>query len=236
MAQQLPLNLTLRPSDPRDTLVCGPANAEARAALADPRRWRGGALALVGPCGSGKSHLARAWAAEQGALLVSAMDAAVHQSATCDLAQTILDAVHAGQALVMDAADGLAPRALYQLLNAARRDAAAAVLLTSRREPREWPAAAEIPDVASRLQALPVAFLQPPSDEEFVDVLRTVFQRRGVLVEDTFISYVHARIERSYGAAAALADALDARALAARRPVTRALAQAYFSEVEQTHG
>ena len=50
-----------------ETLVVAEANRDAARLLTGWRDWPGGALALVGPKGSGKTHLALAWALEAGA-------------------------------------------------------------------------------------------------------------------------------------------------------------------------
>ena len=50
-----------------DTLVLAEANADAATLLTGWRNWPGGALALAGPPGSGKTHIALTWALEAGA-------------------------------------------------------------------------------------------------------------------------------------------------------------------------
>ncbi|MEJ0059165.1 MAG: hypothetical protein WDM79_06165 [Terricaulis sp.] len=50
-----------------ETLVVTAANRDAAQLLTEWQSWPGGALALVGPKGSGKTHLALAWAMETGA-------------------------------------------------------------------------------------------------------------------------------------------------------------------------
>src|SRR5688572_18834726 len=49
------------------TLVVSEANRDAANLLTGWRAWPNGALALTGPKGSGKTHLALAWALEAGA-------------------------------------------------------------------------------------------------------------------------------------------------------------------------
>ena len=50
-----------------ETLVVTEANHDAAHLLTQWRAWPGAALALVGPSGAGKTHLALAWALEAGA-------------------------------------------------------------------------------------------------------------------------------------------------------------------------
>ena len=64
MARQLRLRLGRDGQSPTfDAFVRGPSNAGAVAAVEAWPGWLGGCLAVVGPKGVGKSHLARAWAA-----------------------------------------------------------------------------------------------------------------------------------------------------------------------------
>lgn len=64
MGRQLRLELerALRPT--RSEFVVSACNAEAVGALERPSEWPGSALALVGPAGAGKSHLAAIWRAQ----------------------------------------------------------------------------------------------------------------------------------------------------------------------------
>ena len=68
MTRQLRLELGRAPSHRRDEFIVSDANAEAVRALDAWPAWHGGVLALVGPPGSGKTHLAKTWAARAGAV------------------------------------------------------------------------------------------------------------------------------------------------------------------------
>ena len=70
MTRQLRLKLRRPVSFAREDFVRGPSNAQARLALDAWPTWPGGALALFGPAGVGKSHLARGWAAAAGAVVL----------------------------------------------------------------------------------------------------------------------------------------------------------------------
>jgi chromosomal replication initiation ATPase DnaA len=117
-----------------------------------------------------------------------------------------------------------APRdeeALFHAWNAARPDAP--LLLVARKPPRDWPVA--LPDLASRLAATPTVSIAPPDDALLGAVILKRFRDRGVSVGADVVAYLVSRIERSFAAAAQTVEALDAAALAERRPVTVPLAR-----------
>ncbi len=228
-ARQLPLDFPLLSTDITAIDVRGPATEEAHAALSGWRAWPVHALALIGPEGAGKTHMARLWAQDVGA--------SMHPDASVQALNAARAAIETGERAIVDNADAAAAdaphaEALFAVLNAARHAPNSALLLTGRSAPHAWPVAGVLRDLASRLTALARAELQPPTDEELAAALRKMFAVRGVEVDETFISYVHARIERSFAAAAALVDALDRHALAAGARVTRSLASAYFFDHE----
>src|SRR5665213_2699231 len=70
MARQLRLGLRRPTAHTRDSFIRGASNAEAVAAIDAWPRWPGGTLALTGPEGVGKTHLARAWAASAKAVVL----------------------------------------------------------------------------------------------------------------------------------------------------------------------
>ena len=176
-------------------------------------RWPGGCLALIGPAGSGKSHLARAWAQDAGAAVVLASD---------DKALSKLDPARVRPVAVEDADRGGADELLFHLLNRAELDEGG-LLLTARTPPSAWPI--QLPDLRSRLNALTVAELPPPDDIILEGVLRKFFRERNVRPADDLISYLTRRIERSVPYALSLVERLDDLADAEGRPVTRALAR-----------
>jgi chromosomal replication initiation ATPase DnaA len=86
-----------------------------------------------------------------------------------------------------------------------------------------------LPDLVSRLRALPVVELAAPDDTLLRAVLVKLFVDRQLAVDESLIRYLVARIERSFAAARAAVAALDREALRQRRPVTRALAAELFA-------
>ena len=215
MAEQLTFALPAKPALGRADFLISPSNATAVAQIAGWRDWPLGKLALIGPPGSGKTHLAHVWAAETGARIIAAADLP-------DLDPGTL--AEAG-AIALDGAD--APleaegeTALFHLHNLLAQSGGR-LLLTAATPPARWPIA--LPDLASRMQATATAEIGPPDDALLAALLVKLFADRQVTVPPTLIPYLVTRMERSFAAARTLVAALDAAALAEGRAVSRALA------------
>ena len=167
---------------------------------------------LIGPEGSGKTHLAHIWAEAAGAVIVPSAGLAGE-----DLAGL------SGSAVVVEDAQriGSAEAALFHLHNLVRA-AGKTLFLTADRPPRDW--GLGLADLLSRMQAAPVARLEGPDDALLSAVLVKLFADRQLKVAPNLIPYLVSRMPRSVGAARALVAALDDRALAAGKPITRQLA------------
>ena len=74
MAEQLTFDLASRPSLTRGDFFVSEANQLAVARLDAPETWQNSKLVLVGPEGSGKTHLAHVWAEATGSVLIQAND------------------------------------------------------------------------------------------------------------------------------------------------------------------
>ncbi len=95
-------------------------------------------------------------------------------------------------------------------------------LLSPRRAPGELEVT--LPDLRSRLRALPVVAIEPPDEALLKSVLVKHFTDRQLAVEPHVISYIALHMDRSMEAAAAIVAEIDRRSLASHRKVTRALA------------
>ena len=210
--RQLALALPHAESFAREDFLVGAPNEAALALIERWPDWPDRALALIGPEGAGKSHLAAIWADSAGARRISARA----------LGETDLMASLATGALVIeDAPARLDERALFHLLNLIR-DEAAFLLITAQTAPARWSVA--LPDLASRLRAVPTVSLSAPDDTLLRAVLVKLFADRQLDVDGNLVSYLATRIERSFAAARAAVERLDREALRLKRPVTRALA------------
>jgi chromosomal replication initiation ATPase DnaA len=211
--RQLALALPHAESLARDNFLAGPANAAGIGLVDAWPEWPSRTMLVVGPEGSGKSHLAAIWAQHAGA-----------RSTTAHLlsADNVPGALATGALVVEDLrARQFDERALFHLLNLAREDEAY-VLITARTPPLAFEI--ELRDLRSRLRALPVVTLGEPDDQLFRALIIKYCADRQMAVDEAVVSYLSTRIERSYAAARQAVALLDTEALRQGRPVTRALA------------
>jgi chromosomal replication initiation ATPase DnaA len=209
--RQLAFDLPSIQAMTRADFLVAPSNALALQTIEGWQDWPGRKLLLIGPEAAGKTHLVHVWA--------TLADAVILQGEA--LAKTDI-APLSGRAVAVDNADriGKAETDLFHLHNLVT--ASGALLLTARTPPRDW--GLHLPDLVSRMQATPIAQLDAPDDALLSAVLVKLFADRQVAVPPNLIPYLLSRMPRSIAAARALVADLDARALAAGRPITRALA------------
>lgn len=212
MPRQLALGFDHRPSLSGDDFLVAPCNAEAVAWLDRWPDWRLPALAVYGPSGCGKTHLAQVFMARTGAPAVT-----VEALRTIEAPRLLGDAP---ACLIEDAEAVLAAgveAAVLHLFNTVG-EAGRHLLLTARRPPARW--AVGLADLRSRLNAAAVVAIGAPDDALLAAVLVKLFADRQLRVEGEVISFMLARMERSFDAARRLVAALDAAALAGRRNLT----------------
>ncbi len=212
MAQQLILDLPVRTSLDRGDFFVSEVNQLALARLAEPATWPNGKLALVGPEGAGKTHLAHIWAEQEGARLMQPPDLEG------------LDIGNLDESVALDDADRIesgAERALFHLHN---RVAASGncLLLTARRAPHHWKVG--LPDLKSRMEASDIVRIDAPDEALLSAVLMKLFADRQNTVTPSAIRWLTKHLDRSFAEAQRIVAEIDARALAERRKVTRGLA------------
>jgi len=175
--------------------------------LDDWPNWHGGCLALVGPEGSGKTHLGRAWSERVGAVVLDPN--------STDLTTAV------GRPVLVDDAHKALPETLFHLINMA--GSGGGLLLTAPTPPISW--STDLPDLRSRLNALPVAQIGEPDDVVLEGVLRKFFRERNIRPTEDVYPYLMWRIERSVRVAREIVARLDEAADAEQREITRALAR-----------
>jgi chromosomal replication initiation ATPase DnaA len=173
-----------------------------------PEAWPNRKLALIGPAGSGKTHLARLFAAQTGAQGVSAADI------TPDMP------LPTGP-LVVEDADQLSPIGeewVFHAHNVLAREGHA-FLVTAQTPAARWPLT--LPDLASRLAAATSVKIENPDDALLTAVLLKHFADRQLSPAPDAVSYLIKHIPRSFEAVRDIVATLDKQALAQSKPITR---------------
>ena len=207
--RQLVLDLPHRQALGRDDFLVARSNAAAVAMIDHWPDWPSHAALLVGPPGSGKTHLVEVWRQRSNATRVQAEDVRVENAP---------ELLRSGAVAIEDAGKLLDEKALFHLLNLARQQSGS-VLITAQSRPEQWKT--ELPDLLSRLRAIPVLEILPPDDALLRGVLVKLFFDRQIAAEESTVSFMLTRMPRSLGAARLLVAEIDRRALEERAEVTR---------------
>ncbi len=212
-ASQLVLDLPVNAVLTREDFFVSPTNQAAVCLIDAWPAWHQAWAMIVGPAGSGKTHLAKVWAARAGARVLRLQDLRVED----------VPLLLGRKALAVECNDGrdFDEAALFHLINLASQDQCH-VLMTARIPPALWVLTRQ--DLESRLKAIPLAELQEPDDSLLHAVMAKLFRDRQVAVDPAVITYLTARMERSLDCAETLVDRLDRAALERKRPITTRLA------------
>ena len=221
--KQLTFDLPLDPRFGAEDFLVSPSNEQAYGQIESWPDWPDTILVLVGPRGSGKSHLASIWATNAHAWNIDAteitQDKVPHLVSNGALAIEDMDRGERDEA------------ALFHLLNLAR-EKRAFLLITSETLPDRW--SLRTPDLLSRLRLAPSVALEAPDDALLKAVLVKLFVDRQLVVDTSVVDYIALRIERSLAKASELVALLDREALSRGRRVSRAIAAEILGAAQET--
>jgi chromosomal replication initiation ATPase DnaA len=207
-SQQLPLSFEARRSYARADFVPGASNEAALAFVDAWPDWPARTCAIAGPLGSGKTHLAEIWRAAANAIVIEPQA----------VADELVAAMEGGRAILLDDADGVRNgKAFFHLLNFVNQSGGW-LLMTGREAPVRWPA--DVPDLHSRLTAVPAVDLQAPDEALLARVLLKLFADRQLKLPENLIDYLVPRLERSFAEAERLVDLIDTLALQQKRNIS----------------
>lgn len=218
MPEQLGFDLPSVPALGRADFLIAPSNA---IALAMIENMQSDKLVLTGPDGSGKTHLVHVWAKAKDATIIPAT------TITAEKVPSIAQGCVAVEDVPNIADDPRAQTALFHLYNLVLAEGHM-LLLTGRPPMRDW--GLTLPDLASRIAAAPAVALEAPDDALLSAVLAKLFADRQLTPKADLIPYLIRRMDRSFAAAGALVDRLDAASLAQKRPISRTLAAALLDK------
>lgn len=207
-ALQYAFAMPLVPSYAEEDFIVADSNREAHA-LVTHTALSVGIIAISGPRGAGKTHLAHIYARYFDTRFVP------HE----ELGRVTADAIlgHAAALVLEDVERVRADEALAQLINEVHARGRR-MLITS--GVKLAGLTTERPDLASRLRAAHEVVIRPPDDMLMQALLIKGFADRQVRVGEEVVAYLVRRLERSAPAVAMAVERLDARAMQVRGPIT----------------
>jgi chromosomal replication initiation ATPase DnaA len=207
--EQLVLDLAHREAMGREDFLVTGSNAAAVELIDQWPHWPAQGAILIGPEGSGKTHLVEAWRQRSGAERLTSGSLAI-ENAPALLAK--------GALAIEDAAPGIPETALFHVMNLARQQRAS-LLLTSQTTHDAWKLA--LPDLVSRLKTLPNVRIMAPDDQLLRAVLVKQFSDRQISIDEASLNFILTRMPRSLAAARQLVAEADRRGLAEKAEITR---------------
>jgi chromosomal replication initiation ATPase DnaA len=210
---QLSLDLGHRASFSGENFLIAPCNQAAVAWLDRWPDWPGPGLAVYGPPGCGKTHLAHVFQAGAKARLLAPADLGRAEPPHL---------VREARAVALDGEAPLPERALLHLYNYIAENRGH-LLLLSRQPPARW--SVHLPDLASRLSAMPAVAIEPPDEVLASALLVKLFADRQLAVAPEVVAYLTPRLDRSFEALRRFVDLIDEESLARHRNITLPLAR-----------
>ncbi len=220
-SEQLLLDLPHRVALGRDDFLITPSNAAAVALIDQWPKWPAYGAIIEGPEGCGKSHLLEVWRKRSQAAITAATQIDI---------EGIPNLLATGAAAIEDIHfNGVEERSLFHALNLAKQESKF-LLLTSRFPSKQL--RFKIPDLASRIEALPAVQILSPDDALLRGVLVKLFADCQISVDEGLINYILMRMPRSLGAARNLVSEIDKTALTERAEVTKPLVARVIAKFE----
>lgn len=212
MSLQLPLDLETGNPYSRDQFIATTELAALLGVLLHPAQWLSPHLILLGPAGSGKTHLGHIFAGQTQGRFLTTED-------TFTLDPAALEPLP----YVVDDAEKASEDTLFHLCNHVQKSGQQLVLLTEN-QPIVWNV--KLPDLASRLNAMRILSLPEPDEDLLIAILNKLFAQRAISPSPDFIDYIARRMDRSVSAAQKIVTELEHYANG--RAFNRALAKSFF--------
>jgi chromosomal replication initiation ATPase DnaA len=220
-SEQLLLDLPHREALGREDFLVTTSNAAAVELIDQWPNWPSYAAIIVGPESCGKSHLVEVWRQRSAALKVQAQDLTTPNVPKLFIGKAV--AIEDLQEIDID------ERAVFHALNFAKQEAKF-ILFTSRQLPNHF--SFKLPDLASRLNSLPVVQIEAPDDILLRGVLVKLFADRQLAVDEGLINYTLMRMPRSLAIARKLVAEIDQLALTEKAEVSKTLVAKVLATLE----
>ncbi len=213
---QIPLAFETRSLHGRADFIVTPATAAAVSLIDSWPDWPANTVSIYGPAGSGKSHLAAIWREKSAATNLHM----INLNSTIDHLQNSPAQQSNNMVLELLGDLGASParqEGILHLLNSIREQGSYLLMIS-----RDAPARMDVtlPDLRSRLRAIPAVEIPAPDDALLRGILVKMFNDRQLSVPSEVVDYIVPRMERTFEGARSLVARLDILALAKNRAIT----------------
>lgn len=183
------------------------SNQEAFSWITQWISWRHHSLLLIGPRHSGKTHLATIFQTLSSAIFIQETDLqTLDHLFSSGTTPFVLDPVHFQEEESF--------LHFYNLCHEKQRK----VLLTAETHPTQWHI--KLPDLSSRLRAIPCTTIEQPDDVLIRGILLKRFADLQITISDPVLDYLVTHIERSYSTLQNTVLRLNDASLAEHKKVT----------------
>ena len=217
MSQQLTIEFDHRPSFGKEDFIVAKCNVEAVSMLDSWPNWPFFAVCLYGPEGCGKTHLANVYANHVS--LTSNYPYKIPFVNAKDIHMSILHKLfEQHNCLIVENLEELTDfEAMFHLYNLYKNEGGN-ILFTSKNAPARLNI--PLPDLRSRLNAVPAIEIKEPDDELLSALIIKLFSDRQLSVSLDLMNFILSNMERSFSYAPKLVAEIDAVSLAKKRAIS----------------
>lgn len=220
-ASQLALDLGRKEAFAREDLVVTPSNTAAIELIDHWPHWPGTVAIITGPHGSGKTHMANAWALKARAVK---LDVRSLQPLPDAVLAVLIDPLSSKDASLSETLD---ETGLFHLINSMKARNGH-ILMTSLSPIGSMDF--KLADLRSRLLAANIAEIHLPDDALLSGLIAKAFADRQIKVEPDVIAFLMQRIERSASAAGDIVSQIDVEALARNMRISKAFVAQFMKK------
>ena len=229
MNEQLILSLSLKEALEKEDFFISPSNLHSVTLMGNIEHWSSGALLLVGPKGSGKTHLSLVWSRENNAKQIALESVIPEIERGLNYDSVCIEDLH----LIEDIGIHKKPiieEGIFHIINSIR-SRGGKLLISSSKTPNTL--ALSLRDLVSRLQSFSNTRIREPDDSLVMALLLKYFNDRQIYIKHSILTYMATRIDRTYSAIYEFVKSLDHKSLVLNTKITRTLIDETLKEIKE---
>ncbi|MDC3090569.1 DnaA/Hda family protein [Paracoccaceae bacterium] len=231
MNEQLVLGLTLKEALQKEDFFISSSNLEAVTLLDNIDQWVSGVLLLVGPKGSGKTHLSLVWCKENKAkyLKLESVYQEIEKGLTnhtvcVEDIDIIADFERQKKSKIEEG--------IFHLINSVG-NRGGKLLISSSKMPNAL--SIGLKDLESRLQSFSKTYIKEPDDSLVMALLLKYFNDRQIHIKHSNLTYIATRINRTYSSIYKFVNYVDHKSLVLNAKLTRPFIDAALKQTEKKY-